>query len=270
MKTIRRISKSRIPLMFTLLSFLLFSCGKDSVNSELNQISGKEFMQGIFFLDGVVVDNIKPLNDLKLVDLFEIDQISEVRNHIDILLNKIEDLHPGTFESFKLGMTSGNHLIISESIVSTAKLIFNTIEEINKDDYVFMSVIENEQPLVELVETYFPSSDDEFPTALEVKGIVSSDDFKNSLSTYFNTLDDQIRSRNANSEENMCVVIAAAVVVVASIAIAVIYAVAILAAVVVAGAFWIVKQSLADFQRSDSSLLREQIVNSIAVQFVPS
>jgi hypothetical protein len=91
-------------------------------------------MQAIYFLDGKVIDNIEPLKELKLENLFEGVQISEVRSQISVLLDQIEAMHPGTFESFRTEMISGDHLVISESITRNAHLIHSVIKEINKGD----------------------------------------------------------------------------------------------------------------------------------------
>src|SRR5690242_8597292 len=116
MKTIRRISKSPAVVGIMVFTILLFSCGQETVAVKQEQISGRELMRAVYFLDGELINKIEPLSDLRLENVFDANMVTEMRTHIDDLLSKIEASHPGTFAAFKRDIISGDHLIISQSI----------------------------------------------------------------------------------------------------------------------------------------------------------
>src|SRR5688572_4950050 len=259
MQTVRKLSKHPVLLIFLSLSMLLFSCGKESIKPEITQLSGEDFMKAIYFLDGEAIDYIEPLQDLKLEVLFEGQEVELVRGHIDLLLDQIETRYPGTFHSFKLAMTSGDHILISEAITNNAHLIYEGIKEFNKSDEGFVSLIEQgQQPLAELMDTHFPSKLEDL-TPREMKSVVKSESFKKDVSSYFKNFEQKINGRNSQVEDQMCsIIVGAAVLVVAAIAVAVIYAVVILNAVETAN---IVHFVWAKQEVVRSTLVKDQIIN---------
>jgi hypothetical protein len=263
MKAIRKVARNPVLIFSLSFSLLLFSCGKESLQPNVKDLSGKELMQAIYFFDGKILDNIEPLKDLKLESLFETDQIAEIRDQIGIILNKTEELHPGTFASFKTEITSGDHLLISESITKNAILVHSVIKEMYSGNEAFTSLINpTKQPLAKVMESHFPGSKDNL-TASDLKKAVKSEEFKKDMANYFKSLEGKVNGRSNQIEDQMCsIIVGAAVLVVAAIAVAVIYVVVILNAIETANIVhfvWALQRA-----NGNSSLMKEQIVNSIA------
>jgi uncharacterized protein (DUF2249 family) len=198
---------------------------------------------------------------LKLDGIFEAELVSEIRNHVDQLLDQLEERHPGTFNSFQEELTSGDHLVISQSISRNAQLIYSTLKHVNQGNEPVLALIDSRnQPLARIIETNFPGGQE--ITAAEIREGLTSENFKRDMTTYFQNLNLKIDESNARAEDQMCLLWGAAVVAFAAIAIAVIYVIAVLNAVETAN---IVHYMWAtESESTASSLLKEQIVNSVA------
>lgn len=224
-------------------------------------------MQAVFFLDGDAVDLIGPLKEVKLESILTADQISKIRPQISATLDQLESEYPGTFQNFKTNITSGNHLLIEETIRSNARLLmkfFNENEAVNPYSNAIKS---SEKPLALLIDEHFPDKDLKI-SASEVKEVLSSPNFRSDFSAYFASLDRQLGKNSKATAQDVCVTVGAAVVVVASIAVLVIYVVAILTAASVAVALSITwGDDEEDAAAIRSSLMRDDITNSIAVNW---
>jgi SdpC family antimicrobial peptide len=264
MKTIRKISKSPVLIITLLISFLLFSCGKETLLLDNNiEMSGKEMMKGIFFIDGPASYYVTPMSDLKLEQLFSqnTDQLKNVRENIDQLLDHIENKYPGTFDAFKKDMTSGDHIKISEALTAYASIVHQATQDIFSEYHLFHSATqEMSKPLAKLIDSYFPDEKKANLSPHEVKEIISSKDFNTEVSNYFNELNQKINDAGRTEEQMALIVWFAAVVIV------VIYVAAVLA-YVYAYAWKGYDWGPLPENRQGKSLLKEKIIDAIALNF---
>ena len=274
MKTIRKLSKSPFLLAIIGLSFLTFSCGKEPVIKQV-ELSGEEMIKGILFIDGPATDFVSPISELKLEVLVTDEKdLQNVREGIDLLLDRVEKTNPGIFDEFKSDMSSGDHILISNSLTKYSSIISESAKEfLAENDF---QVTENiDEPLIELVDTYFPTNFRQELTPNNVKDILNSPEFNSDVSDYFASLDTKIQANSRASESQLALIIfAAAVLAFASIALIAIYAVAILTWAYLWGwsevdwgdIFWAAQRNAGQSQ----SLLKDQVINSIAVNFSAS
>ncbi|MBX2947433.1 MAG: hypothetical protein KF725_16505 [Cyclobacteriaceae bacterium] len=269
MKRLRVISLNPAVLLFVASSILLFSCSKDSLLIKAKELSGRDLMRSIYFLDGTGTDFIEPLQELKLENLFSTEEVTYIRSHIDLFLEQIENKNPGIFESFKADMCSGDHLVIKQSLARNATLIHETAKNVNKEDQLLAKLIANGQkPLASLINAHFPQAGISDLSPSEIKVVLQSDEFKNNIKEYFSNLESKIDGKSGRAEEQLGLIIfAAAVLAFAAIAVAVIYVVWVLNAV------QLYHYSDVDWHpikrgSGNSELLMEQIVNSIAINFI--
>lgn len=269
MKTIRKFSRNPVVLLFVCSTILLFSCGKETLLINSNELSGRDIMRSIYFLDGPGTELMGPLRDLKLETLFNKEEVTLIRSHIDLFLDQIESTNPGVFESFKNDMQSGDHFLIRESLSKNATLIHETAKQVNNGDQLFSSLIANGQkPLAALSESYFPEESISDLSTSEIREVLQSGEFRNSVEEYFNGLEEKINGKTGRAEEQLCsIIFGSAVLAVAAIAVAVIYVVWVLNAVQLYNYWDVDWQENQESISSDSSLLKEQIVDAIAVNF---
>lgn len=255
-------------------TMLLFSCTKDSMRPSMTKFSGKELMEAIYFLKGDAASLIEPLNDLRLENIFSKQQLAEVDVHISNLLDGFETAKPGRFQSFKSKVTSGDHLLISNTISQNAKELLEYINQ-NEEVKAYNAKLENSaKPLASLIDEHFPEKNPDI-TAQEMKAVLNSDEFKTDFVDYFKSLEAQLNGKLNGVEEDACgtIIVGAAVLFVAAIAVLIIYAVAILNVVEVANAVEVTWQE--DEEKDPpkvpaakkGSLMREQIINSIALNW---
>ena len=266
MKTIRKISRNPILLIAVCFNLLLFSCSKEQVIAE-KELSGKDIIKGILFLDGPVIDYITPISELKLELLVDSEEnLEKVRKGIDLLLDRIEEKNPDTFDAFKLDMTSGDHIVVNSTLSKYTSIVSESAKDFF-DEEDFHSAENIEKPLIELMDSHFPTEIRDELSPNDVKKIISSDEFNSSVSKYFDSLEDKMQQTSGRAEEQLCLIIfAAAVLAFASLAVVVVYAVAVFT-------YWyLYAWSDVDWGgipfMAKQSLLREQIVNSIATNIV--
>src|SRR5688572_21960033 len=116
MKTIRMIARNPFSIFFMISTVTLFSCGPDAIRAQTNQFTGKELMQAVYFLDGDAMELIEPLKEVKLETIFGTEKIDKIRIQISSILDQFELKYPGTFQEFKANITSGDHMLIEETI----------------------------------------------------------------------------------------------------------------------------------------------------------
>lgn len=264
MKTIRKISKHPALLLFLSLSIVLFSCGKETLlEPNQMQLSGKDLMRGIYFIDGPAAKFITPMRELKLEQLFNKEQITSIRENVDILLDQIEVKHPGTFAQFKKDITSGDHILISISLSKYASLVEEvTMETFKENNLLFASIKNADKPLANLMDSYFPSENRQDLTPRDVKEILTSENFNKDMSQYFTDLNNKI-SQNGRTEEQM-----ALIVWFAAVAVVVIYVAAVLAYAAAYAWEAVDWGEIPSNSRSSRSLLKDQVINAIAENFV--
>lgn len=242
------------------------------MRSSINDYSGKELMEAIYFLSGDAASLIAPINDIRLENMFSEEQIVEIRGHISKLLEGFEKQKPGTFSAFKSKMTSGDHLLIGETITSNAKDLLAYIESNEEVQAYKKAMAKAQKPLATLINTHFPEKNPTI-TPQEVKEVINSKEFKEDFSNYFDGLEKQLGGKASSDapDDGATIIIGAAVVIVAAIAVLVIYAVAVLNAVEFANLIDSVWQEEEDGEHSrvaaHSSLLRDQIINSVATNW---
>lgn len=274
MKKIRRIARNPLFVLSLSLTMLLFSCGKDTMRPSITKFSGKELMEAIYFLNGEAATLIEPLNDLRLENMFSEQQLTEVSTHISTLLDGFENAKPGRFESFKSNMTSGDHLLIGETITANARELLEYINQ-NEEVKAYNALLEkSDKPLASLIDEHFPEKDPNI-TAQEMKDVLNSDAFKADFVDYFKSLEGQLNSKINSVEQDACgtIIVGAAVLFVAAIAVLIIYAVAVLNVVELANVLEVTWQEDEDKDppkgpaAKKGTLMREQIINSIALNW---
>lgn len=126
-----RTIKQLISIIF--FSIVLTGCeeNKDTENhkSSLVNFSGKELFKGILFAQGDVAKLIPPIQ--QSYSYYEINNMDSTfqkksDDKITALLNFIEVENPNYFNNFKDAITSKNHILIRDSLISSSNLLYET------------------------------------------------------------------------------------------------------------------------------------------------
>jgi len=238
------------------ISFLFFSCSKDSVignqSSNSNAISimsstaytANQIFKGIFFADGPVADLIPELSEFKIsYFISDPEQIQGISDLHDEVLVLFETNNPGYLETFKTVMLSGNHVQIESSLLEAAGLLNSTLNE-------FYNAGNNENDN----STDYSAAQQEFKDALQNSTINQQD--SRELATFTkNYLD----AKSYASTPKTCAVKVVAVVAAAAVALAVV----VWSVAAVIEGYWIFtsKHSFTN----GTTLLKDKLINSIAV-----
>ncbi len=234
------------------------SCGTERIEVKSTH-SGRDYINGIFFAQGPVAEKISELNgNFDLSFFVESDSlVIEINKVKDQIINELpQDFLIG----FKEDMESGNHIVIQSSILDASSRIRELIGSSPEFDFSqFLSQTDKE--LIEVVGKRFNPRE------------VSMEEMKDALDEVI--MEASIEgsgSRENLVSEQQCVA-GPAVAAVAAVVGAVVYVLFVLEAV----AFWtdigvdwddgVAVDIPLDDKRVRSSLLQEQIVNSIATNF---
>ncbi len=136
MKLFRKLGQSlvvQIPLCVALL--LLFGCTPEPSLEVAGKFSGRDLMRGIFLADGPVAKLIPEIAQNFDLESFitDPDDLTTIRTLQERLLDDIEAQNPGIFQSFKLGIESGNHLTIQNTLEEYGNLVLQTIMDLEPE-----------------------------------------------------------------------------------------------------------------------------------------
>lgn len=127
MKKILNKVQKPMAALFLLGGLLFSSCENESVKPLNQDFSGKELMEGLYFMSGNAVDLIEPLNKVQLKSILNEVENNKMKLKISAFLDDFEQAYPGSFDSFKNQITSGNHALIGNAINSNAKALIDFI-----------------------------------------------------------------------------------------------------------------------------------------------
>jgi SdpC family antimicrobial peptide len=260
MKTIRKISTHPATLGFICLTVMLFSC-----TGEVNQskeLSGRDIFRSVYFIDGPAIDLMEPLIGLQLKDLVDEEHLQAVRSKIDSFLDQMQLDQPQIFSDFKKDMTSGDHIVIGQSLNRYAEVMRANVDKLLTDDpWLQVTAHDKTDGLAKLIQSHFPEISN--PTSTEnVKSVLKSEEFQTKIQSYFDVLASKSNLKTGNGQERVCsIIVGAAVLVVAALAIVVIYVVWILAAV---HSYTATAHAWYSLPAAQSVMMQDQLVNYIA------
>jgi len=155
MKKVRAFSKHPVIVVIISFSILFVSCGKDKFIASPS-FTGEEIMSAIFFGDGSAVDFLPEIKNSIDINLFIQDsiQLNEVRTLYGQILNKVEENEPGAFEDFRKKMTSGDHIVIQETILAYGIKMSKIIETELKDVIDYSKLENNKSKVIQIVKKY--------------------------------------------------------------------------------------------------------------------
>ena len=265
MKTIRKFSKNPVLVVFLISCMLFVSCGKDQVATP-NSFSGKEIMSAVFFADGPVIDVLPEVKNAVDIKLFIEDpsELGEVRNLYGQLLDELDRRNPGAFNDFRAKMRSGDHVVIQETISTYGTKISEIIKTELKNIIDYSKLEKNNTKVIQVIKKY-----ENMPTGQNsVKQLVENEGFKSEIKSIYDDVKEQSLSGRISTTENAsCIWFAAAVVWFAALA-AWVY---IWWAVLAWTFFWSWNELYwgdiiwAEARSSNGNLLKDQVINSIAV-----
>ncbi len=260
MKRIRRISQNPFVLLLICANFLFVSCAKDQIISETIEYTGKEIMTAIFFADGPVLEKLPEIKNAVDISLFIDDetQLEEIRNINEHILDKFETTNPGAFEDFKLKMESGDHVVIKQTMFDYGLKLSDLVKS-ELDEAIEPIVFEQKQTeFIKIIAKYESNPTDQFAA----KRLLSNSEFIDEFSGLFDEVREQsINGKVSITENASCVFWFAAMA-------AWIY---IWWAIVAWTFFWVWNELywgdifVAIERSTEDSLLKDQIVNSIAI-----
>ena len=267
MKAIRKISTHPAILGFICLIVILFNC-KGEVNQS-KELSGRDLFRSIYFIDGPAVNLMEPLVGLQLKDLVGEEHLQAVRSKIDSFLDQMQLDQPHVFDDFKRDMTSGDHVLISQSLNRYAEVMRANVDKLLTSDPFFQATSnDTTNGLARLIQSHFPEISNQKASTEDIKSVLSSEEFQIDIQGYFNDLASKSNLKTGSGQERVCsIVVGAAVLVVAALAVVVIYVVWILAAV---HAYTAVAYAWYSLPHAQSTMMQDQLVNSIASNLIQS
>ncbi|MEQ9426443.1 MAG: hypothetical protein RJQ09_18620 [Cyclobacteriaceae bacterium] len=204
MKNPFRYSKRIVSLL--LLTSIVTACEDDVESSKDLSItnyvySGEDIFQAVFFADGKVVELIPDLkNNINLKDFLKTDEyLHEYRDIQNAIINHIKAEKPHFFSEFKSRMTSGDHVLILQTIQSTYPHIQDAILQIFDSD-LNLDLIKKRDQLNEII------SKDENLMALLEKESISIDELQQAFDN--SDLRDVLLANNddSTSGRSLCLV----------------------------------------------------------------
>lgn len=106
------------------LCLILFSFNSNSRTSSNQKFTGKELMAALYFMNGEATNRIDPLDQIRLKESLTSDQYLKMTAQVSQFLDDYEKANPGSFESFKKMITSGDHALIATAIDFHADELF--------------------------------------------------------------------------------------------------------------------------------------------------
>jgi SdpC family antimicrobial peptide len=260
MKTIRKISKSRLLLISLALMIGFISCEKDRAAEKTNAFNGKELMLATFFGSGPAADllpEVKQSLDPALFtdDTQEIEMIKRVQNE---MLDNLEKGYPGSFDDFRFRMQSGDHIVIENTLTEYVNKLGETIK--TSFGATEVGALEaNRNDVAKIIAKYDAAPQD----VNDAKSLIENPEFRTEINTYLKSVRLAASgSRVSSSESGLC-----AVGPIAAIATFVIYAFFILAWMVAYNWTYLKWTPLPRFIKNARDLRMDQLVNTVAVNF---
>ncbi|MDP5197982.1 hypothetical protein [Flavobacterium sp. DG2-3] len=137
MKKIKSISiKYRIPTIIGVI-FLLFSCTKDEILNDGQEMSNTRFtdeevFKGVMFLEGPVANKMSDFKDLNFRSFIaDKSQVEEIINFQNEIINRIKFIDPNYLSDFRKKIGSGNYYLIKATFSDASTKVANIIYEIS-------------------------------------------------------------------------------------------------------------------------------------------
>ncbi|MEO0273176.1 MAG: hypothetical protein ABIM30_08850 [candidate division WOR-3 bacterium] len=224
------------------------------------EYSGKEIMRAIYFGDGPVLEQIPEIKSTINLSFFihNPDEMKQVRGIHDAILNEVEKDEPGTFQDFKRKMESGDHVVIQQTMEIYAQKIIEVSKKLIPE-FDLVSIHNESKKFAEIISKHIDSPHDQ----MAVKKLAENKEFVKETENLFENIRVQsVSGKISTTESNMC-----AVGPFAAAAVVVIYIMFVLAWIYYYTWFWTEWDDIfiATEKSDNHSLLKDQIVNSIAV-----
>ncbi|MBX2898012.1 MAG: hypothetical protein KF775_00080 [Cyclobacteriaceae bacterium] len=240
---------------------MFVSCFKEQTTLTTLHFTGKELLSAILFADGPALEIMPEIKNSVNIAMFlgHDDELEQVRELYGSILDKLEEREPGFFENFKNKIESRNHVIIEATIKIYAARVSMVLKNEYADSYEFKQVLNNRDRFMEIISRYNSLPSNQYT----VKNLLDNSDFTHEISMLLDEISDgSITGKLSASEREACVFF------VAGLAAWVVIWWAVLAWTF----FWTGTNYDWDFDGNyaiiaEGSLLKDQIINSLATNF---
>ncbi len=131
------LQRFRTPYMAGFLSIIILaiSCSQfDEINdnSEIDNLSGRDIFQGVYFATGTVAELMPSISNsysyyaVNEQPNYEFESFS---GNMNIILDKIAEKHPNYYQNFKSAIQSRDHLTIRQELAKGSEILFETSVE---------------------------------------------------------------------------------------------------------------------------------------------